>query len=176
MGRWLPLLVRDEDYAEFVAMVRDRERDRGDAGEVPVLGWPTAPGAEPALPPAGADVATSELGRLVPWEVPDLIELASGRTVTTRRWALAMDVCADRAGEFLSTEEVASAAGMTVAQWRDAPRKISRHLARHYPQVPGWPLRGVPGRHLGHLDGQVYWAVNAEQARRWRQARDESPA
>jgi hypothetical protein len=88
-----------------------------------------------------------------------------------------MDVCCEVAGsgEWLSTSEAAKRAGMTISQWRDAPRKITRHLKAHYPNVPTdergdhiWPLRAasMPG------SPEVHWAMNVEQARRWREVRD----
>ncbi|WP_248581267.1 hypothetical protein [Nocardioides sp. InS609-2] len=63
---------------------------------------------------------------------------------------------------------------MTVNEWRDAPRKITRHLKANYPNVPLdshglhiWPLlaKGKPGSQ------EVHWAMNAEQASSWRKVR-----
>lgn len=159
MGEWIPLMVRAEDYLELAGLVADREQGRPDA----------VPG--PAAVAAGDDAAArDELDLLVPWDEKALIQLAEGRTVTTRRWTLAMDVCSRHVGQFLSTEQVAAEAGMEVTEWRDAPRKISRHLEAHY-DVPGWPLKGIDARRIGKNDGQVYWGINQEQALRWRRVR-----
>ena len=111
------------------------------------------------------------LAKLVPWEVSDLRRLATSDAITAMRWARALDVCAEHVGDFLSTKQVAEESGMSVNEWRDAPRKISRHLKAHYPDVPAWPLAVRSGRPLGINDDQVYWAISAEQAKRWRQAR-----
>jgi hypothetical protein len=169
---WIPLLVRSEDYAEFAAMVADREMVRDDEEE------PAPPVLEVAIgegrAKTGSDryeaVLAAEFAKLLPWELADLERLANSSVLTAQRWALAMDVCTAHEGEFLSTEQVCAESGMSINEWRDAPRKLPRHLASHYPAGLGWPLRGVWGRQLGR-ENQVYWAITPEQAKRWRQVR-----
>ena len=89
-----------------------------------------------------------QLAAHIPWSVEDLARLAEGRTATTQRWARAMDVLVDAGpGTWLPTSQVARRSGMSINEWRDAPRKISRHLKVRYPNVPRdenghahWPL------------------------------------
>lgn len=88
-----------------------------------------------------------------------------------------MDVCSDAAeavDPWLSTSEVAKRSGMSINEWRDAARKITRHLKANFAGVPLdengnriWPLlaRDKPG------SAEVHWAMNTEQAKRWRQVR-----
>lgn len=169
MTKWIPVLVRLEDYAEITSLVADREAKRSDADD----------DFDVDLRPSAIDTADpheSRLAEQTPWSVEDLRQLASGTSETAKRWSLAMNVCCEVAGtgQWLSTSEVSARSGMTVNEWRDAPRKITRHLKANYPNVPVdnngdhiWPLRALsmPG------SAEVHWAMNAEQARRWREAR-----
>jgi hypothetical protein len=86
------------------------------------------------------------------------------------RWARAMDVASEHPEEFLSTVQIANASGMSINEWRDAPRKLPQHLTAHFPANIEWPLAAVGGRELGK-DDQVYWGITAEQAQRWLQVR-----
>jgi len=164
--KWLPILVRLEDYPDVTAFIAEREAQRKG----------TAVGA----PEVKTDLDEPEDARLAghtPWPLNELRRLEGGGSLTAKRWVRAMDVCSQVAGsgEWLSTSEVATRAGMTISEWRDAPRKITRHLKAHYPSVPTdergdhiWPLRAanMPG------SPEVHWAMNVEQARRWREVRD----
>lgn len=171
---WIPLLVPEPDYVELAQRVAELARERGDDA-------PASP-VDIRLTPAGGvprqaspdDVSSKALAELTPWSIDDLRRLARGETLTTQRWTKALDVCSQRVGEFISTEEIAANSEMRVEEWRDAPRKIQRHLDRHYPDVEGWPLAAVSGRSLGHSYDQVYWAITAEQAQRWKEAREEA--
>lgn len=57
-----------------------------------------------------------------------------------------MDAIAAGGANWYTTSEVAEMSGLTVNEWRDAPRKISRHLKAHYQDAPvhdgsiSWPL------------------------------------
>lgn len=166
---WVPLLVPVEDYLELAGLVADRVRARVHA---PVQSQPSVALATrwAAAPGRYGDVAAAELARLQPWTIEDLVHLASSGVVTARRWSRAMDVCAAHVNQFLSTEQIAQESGMTVNEWRDASRKMSRLLDRHFPSSPQWPLCAVFGRQLGR-DEQVYWAINRGQAGLWERAR-----
>lgn len=177
MTRWVPVLVRLEDYEEIARLVASKEaRHEGQveiAGPAEVLTSEAARSAVTNNP----DPDDERLENWTPWSHDDLRKLSEGTSATARRWTLAMDACcdvADTAQRWLSTSEVAARTGMTVNQWRDAPRKISRHLRANYPGVPldadgdhVWPLlaMGKPG------SGEVHWAMNTEQAARWRKVR-----
>lgn len=177
MSKWTPLLVPEEDYLEFASLVAQRltqrrERELVDGPEgVRVVAPPVDDLAAPVGGPA--TVMARALAALKPWNLDDLRRLAKGETVTTQRWAQALDLCSQRVGEFLSTQDVAALTGMRIEEWRDAPRKIQRHLDRNYPDVPGWPLAVVSGRKLGHTYDQAYWAINDEQASHWLKVRGE---
>lgn len=171
MSKWVPVLVRLEDYQEVAALVAEREAVRSDDSPIEVT--------EPVrLHPSGSsDPHDAQLAAWTPWSIEDLRALSHGTSATAKRWTLAMDVCCAVVGtdhHWLSTSEVASRAGMTVNEWRDAPRKITRHLRANYPNVPldndghqVWPLlaKSKPGSQ------EVHWAMNPEQANRWRQVR-----
>ncbi len=170
MSKWVPVLVRLEDYAEITALVADREAGRSDATtEVSVS--PEIPGT------ASVNAHDAQLESWTPWSIDDLRALSEGTSETAKRWTLAMDACCEVVGtdhHWLSTSEVAERTGMSINEWRDAPRKITRHLKANYPNVPLdskgdhiWPLlaKGKPGSQ------EVHWAMNTEQAKRWRQVR-----
>lgn len=168
MATWVPVLVRVEDYPEITQLIAAREASRRDEPPVPVADVRGLP-----APATAAGPGQEQIDRHIPWSVADLQKLARGETITTQRWARALDVCADAgAGVWLPTPEVAQRAGMTVNEWRDAPRKITRHLRAHYPDAPRndqgeawWPLcvRGEAG--------QAWWAITEEMKNRWHQVR-----
>jgi hypothetical protein len=167
---WIPLLVPEQDYLDLAAVVAKRLSKRGEEPRRLAVVAEDTP--KPTTPLD--EIVASALVEPHPWSDEDLYRLATSDAVTAQRWARAMDVCArvENQGRFLSTREVASQSGMTINEWRDAPRKIKRHLASNYPQVNGhWPLRAKAGRQIGRPDDQVYWAINAEQAARWINAR-----
>jgi hypothetical protein len=166
MTSWIPLLVRQEDYTEFARQVASREVGRADS----VLITTDTPGSV-----ANAAVATKEaelIATLKTWSTQALRQLAeSGTTFATAdRWAKAMDVMCNHVGEFISSAQLAAEAGMPINHWRDAPRKLPSHLAKHYEHDIEWPLKAVGGRDL-KKDDQVYWGISAEQAQRWLQVR-----
>ncbi len=166
MRTWIPLLVPQEDFEEFAALVSAREAERGlGPGGVDIAELP-APGSVASADPDGA--------RLVPWDLADLRKLASsgGEFVTVQRWALALDVLSAHENGWLSSAQVAAEAGLSIQQWRDAARKLTRHLAKHYGPNVGWPALARGGREL-RLDDQVYWKVTPAQADRWRTVRAE---
>ncbi len=164
---WLPVLVRTEDYLPVATLIATREAQRQGthSGTAPAAPRAVADGQIGIAPPAeyGPEV------HLVAWPVEQFTKLAESSFTTAQRWVQAIDVVAKYEGRLLSSEQVAAMAKMPIAAWRDAPRKITRHLEAHY-TVPGWPLYAVGGRKLG-LDDQVYWGISTEQALRWRQAR-----
>ncbi len=169
MSTWIPLLVRSEDYFEIATLVADREASRTDEPSE-VSGFNAM--LPPRTPPDGDD---AELGRRVPWSIEDLTALSRGTSETAKRWTLAMDACCEVAGQWLSTSKIVDRTGMSINDWRDAPRKLRRHLIANFPNVPIddstgdhiWPLLGKSkaGSH------EIHWAMNDEQAKRWRQVR-----
>lgn len=176
---WIPVLVDIEDYHEITAMVAERARARGASGasELPAIAV-VGPTSRTLNTPDGdqyARTAAAALESQIAWELEDLERLADPETrfETARRWALAMDACLKHIDDpfpFISTEQVCNESGMTLNQWRDAPRKLPAHLAKHYPNVRNWPLAAIEGRKVGR-DNQIYWALTQEQAQRWRQVR-----
>lgn len=165
------MLVPQEDYLELAQILANRAETRGESPSLPDV--TTDPTGKIGIVPA-KDVASTTLAALKPWEADDLRRLAKSEFITAVRWARAIDVCCDHVEEFLSTQQIAKETGMSVNEWRDAPRKITRHLKARYPNVPAWPLAVKDGRALGHNDGQVYWAINGEQAARWQLVRGEA--
>ena len=172
MSKWIPLLVRIEDYAELAGQVAAREAKRPDAA------GPT-PEARVALPETSRTATKTEelLAQLKPWSLDALrqIILTTPTYKTMARWARAMDVASGHPEEFLSTAQIASESGMSINEWRDAPRKLPQHLTAHFPPSIEWPLKPTGGRELGK-DDQVYWGISIEQARRWTQVRAETGA
>lgn len=166
-GTWLPLLVRLEDYAELAELVRERESTR-DPGSAPSIG------AQAAMD-ASAEPLTHEQAKLaehVPWSVHNLARLAKGDSLTAQRWVKAMDVLAQQPGTWLPTSKVAELSGMTINEWRDAPRKMPRHQAKNYPDEQMWPLC-AGGAGIVNNQGEVWWAMTEEVARRWNSVRTE---
>lgn len=175
MTTWVPVLVRLEDYEEITRLIADREAGREDQMEF--AGPSAVLTSNVASSTVAGDPDDEQLASWTPWSHDDLRKLAEGTSATARRWTLAMDACcevADTEQHWLSTSEVAERTGMTVNQWRDAPRKLTRHLKANYPSVPldeeghhVWPLlaKWKPG------SGEVHWAMNTEQAARWRKVR-----
>lgn len=162
---WVPVLVRLADYAAVTQLVAARETERTLSTE-----------ETPATPRHTGDVAMED-PRLTTWPAwPEdaLQRLAAGSSLTARRWTRAMDAIAVGDAEWYSTSEVAQLSGMTVREWRDAPRKISRHLKAHFRDVPVhegdlvWPLRtsGQPDK-----PGEVSWGMSATTRERWRKIR-----
>jgi hypothetical protein len=176
MTKWIPVLVRLDDYAEITNLIAKHEADRND-------GEPITPVREVRdLGSLGVVVKPmsyedEQLANHVPWSLEDLATLAQGKTATTERWSRAMDVCAGAPEKWLPTSEIAKRAGMTTNEWRDAPRKITRHLRAHFPDVPKdengdawWPL-SVGGSGIPANGGEVWWAITVEMALRWRKVR-----
>ncbi len=175
-NKWIPILVRLEDFEDITRILATREasRDNTAGEELPgVIDRRESDGAE-------AEIGTREDVRLrehQPWSRDDLARLAEGKTLTTQRWSLALDVCAKDPLEWLPTSEVAKRSGMSINEWRDAPRKITRHLKRNYPNVPQdkngdafWPLLdgggGIPDN-----GGEVWWTITPEMADLWNDIR-----
>lgn len=172
---WIPLLVPREDYLELAGLIADRLDARGEPESLAEFAAVTSVVESPADRATDQDVKKATLDSLHLWDLADLRRLATSTFATAQRWARAMDVCSRHVNKFLSTQDVAAESGMTVNEWRDAPRKLPRHLAAHYPNVlhDKWPLAVLSARRLGINDGQVYWAINDEQAQRWLQIREE---
>lgn len=167
VAEWIPLLVPSQDYIELAALVEKRQRDRGpDATQAVVV-----TGQQSEVASSVPRVVSNAVAQFEAWSVADLRKLATSKALTAQRWARAMDVCSSEPERFFSTQEVAELSGMSVNEWRDAPRKISRHLASNYPGAPGWPLVVASGRNLGHAYDQAYWAITDLQAQRWSEAK-----
>jgi len=166
MTNWVPLLVRQTDYLEFASLVAARELDRNDPAPI------AAVSSEPVSSSVGATKEAELLATLKTWSVEALRQLAESGTTfaTAERWGKAMDVMGNHVGEFISSAQLAAEAGMPINHWRDAPRKLPSHLAKHYEPNLEWPLKAVGGRDL-KKDDQVYWGITAEQAQRWAQVR-----
>lgn len=168
---WMPMLVRTEDYLPVATLVAAREAQRqgthADRSD-PAPQHTSAHDGLGLLPPPEFDPQV----HLVPWPVEQFKALIKSSFTTAQRWVKAMDVATEHEGRLLSSDQIAAMTGMPIEAWRDAPRKITRHLDAHY-SVPGWPLYAVGGRKLGRED-QVYWGISAEQAARWRQARQDA--
>lgn len=179
MTTWVPVLVRLEDYAEVTRFVDSREATRaGSRSSLPALE------VHADSRDGGASRDDDErLARRASWTREDLAKLAVGSTLTAQRWTRAMDVCtqAREQGEvWIPTSEVARRGNMDITQWRDAPRKISRHLKAHFPNVPRdshgnawWPLC-AGGDDIPANGGEVWWAITADMAKRWLQVRGET--
>ena len=167
MSKWIPLLVRIDDYAELAAQVAAREANRPDEA-API------PDTRVALVQTTEAMTKAEelLAQLKPWSLDELRQIIVTRSTykTMARWYLAMDVASRHPEEFLSTAQIASESGMSLNEWRDAPRKLPQHLTAHFPANIEWPLAAVGGRELGR-DDQVYWGITIEQAKRWKQVR-----
>lgn len=166
MTSWIPLLVRQEDYTEFATQVASREAGREDS----VVIASVTSGAVGATD--GGTKEAELLATLKPWSTEALRQLgeSSAEFATAERWGKALDVMCHHVGEFISSAQLAAEAGMPINHWRDAPRKLPSHLAKHYEPSIEWPLKAVGGRDL-KKDDQVYWGITAEQARRWLLAR-----
>jgi hypothetical protein len=170
MSKWIPLLVRIEDYAELASQVASREAKRPDeAGSTPQMRVVLAE------MPRAATKAEELLARLKPWSLDELrqIVVTAPTYKTMARWARALDVASDHPEEFLPTTQIAGESGMSINEWRDAPRKLPQHLTAHFPPNIEWPLVAVGGREFGN-DDQVYWAITIDQAQRWLQVRAET--
>jgi len=74
---------------------------------------------------------------------------------------------------FLSTAQVAAESGLTINEWRQAPRRLLQHLKAHFSANGEWPPQGLGCRTLGR-DEQFYRGISIEQASRWVQARAEA--
>lgn len=169
MSRWIPVLVRLEDYDTVTRLVAERELERPDNDFDQAVQLAEVPSAEARVAEPG------ELSERPLWSVEDLRRLAEGTTDTTERWTRALDVCAEQPGTYLPTSEVARRTGMSIPQWRDAPRKITRHLNKHYPNVPrdrrGDPVWPLHAKTRPEHPSEVSWAISPEMAVLWRQAR-----
>ena len=66
-----------------------------------------------------------------------------------------MYVMCNHVGEFISSAQLAAEAGMPINHWRDAPRKLPSHLAKHYELQHRMAAEGRRGRDF-KKDDQVY--------------------
>lgn len=172
--QWIPILVRLEDYDEMAAWVARREEERGAEGGTPLL---AAVGMGGQKGDRASSAADDWLRGYPSWPEEALERLAESEAVTAQRWVRALDVCAASEKDWLTTSEVAYRAGMPINEWRDAPRKIPRHLRTHYPDLPespagglAWPLvaHGMPG------SGEISWAMTETTRQRWRTVRGQT--
>lgn len=171
---WVLLPVPQEDYAELKQIVEYRQQQRGEA---PSPSTEELRGDELAID----TVRRAAFGAHKAWPPSALMRLAEGSTLTTQRWAMVMDLCAQNPGAMFSTQDVSAKTGIPVNKWRNACRKIGAHLKKHYPEVPQWerephagapmwPLVTISGRDLKVPD-QLYVGITAEQAERWTSVR-----
>ncbi|MFK5645127.1 hypothetical protein ACI3ET_01245 [Ornithinimicrobium sp. LYQ121] len=160
LKKWMPVLVPVEDYlsvAEFLA-ARLAERSGPGNGAGGVAGGDASTAVHPLLAAWPA------------WSEEPLRRLSESRSLTALRWARAMDAVAQGSQDWYTTTEVAKASGLTINEWRDAPRKISRHLKVHYTDVPlheghyTWPLRPWTNP---DKPGEVSWGMAPASKERW---------
>lgn len=157
---WTPVLVPSEDYVAVTRFVAARQAERTGAGHH--LGR--------SHPEGGSETAHPLLASWAAWPEDALRRLAESQSVTARRWVTAMDAIAQRDGNWFTTSEVAEISGLTINEWRDAPRKISRHLKAHYTDVPVheghlvWPLRPWTNP---DKPGEVSWGMPPATKQRW---------
>lgn len=171
MTNWIPLLVRTEDYSEFAGMVAERELERVD-GDAPLV---ISNALAPLTSKAEESDALSEILAAYPsWPEDLLRRLANGSTKTAQRWTRALDVvAASDVQAWFTTSEIAKKSGMTINEWRDAPRKLPQHLKANFPDAPrtteghlAWPLRAMSITSL-----EVSWAMTPETKATWREIR-----
>lgn len=156
------MLVPEQDYVAICQFVAARQAERAPSGKRAVEGEAGDSGVDPRLTTWPA------------WPEGALQRLAQSTSVTAQRWAMAMDAIAQGGQDWYTTSEVAQLSGLTINEWRDAPRKISRHLKAHYPDVPvhkgnlAWPLRPWtnPDRPT-----EVSWGMPPVTKQRWLQIR-----
>ena len=155
---WVPVLVPEEDYVAVCEYVAARQAERAPSGSRSLEAEPHEGEADPRLTAWPS------------WPENALERLAQSTIVTAQRWAKAMDAVAQGEQNWYTTSEVAQLSGLTINEWRDAPRKISRHLKAHYTDVPvhkgnlAWPLRPWtnPDRPL-----EVSWGIPPVTKQRW---------
>ncbi len=159
---WIPVLVRTADYALVTNLVAARESER--LAE-------SASGNNGARPIEGVDPIL--LASPV-WPHDALVQLSESTTTTAKRWALAMDAIATGTENWYTTSQVAAMSGMTINEWRDAPRKITRHLTARYHGLPVnengdnvWPLRAYTPKG----STEVSWGIPPENKRNWLEIR-----
>lgn len=172
--KWVLLPVPKDDYAELKQTVEYRQHQRGEM-------------SHPSLEELRRDelvidtIKRAAFGKHKVWPTSALERLAEESTLTTQRFARAMDLCAKTPGKVFSTEEVSAKLGISLNEWRAACRKIGVHLEKHYPEVPRlehgpsagkpmWPLVPISGRYLKVPD-QLHVGITAEQAERWMSVR-----
>ena len=171
MSRWIPVLVRLEDLDLVTRYLGELEASRDDS-YVDAMVELTQSGSDPAVVSRSE---STELDSRPSWNLEDLRRLARGETATTSRWAKALDVCASTPETYLPTSEIAARSGMSIREWRDAPRKITRHLRVNYPNAPRdsqgnavWPLHA---KSVPEHPGEVSWAITSEMASLWKEVR-----
>lgn len=181
---WMPILIPADMFPMVAKAVHEAVAAQGgfDASEVEVdQDPPVQIGSAAGVTYNGSVAGQHEARRLFqhqPWSVEDLARLAKGETATTERWARALDVCSEAGpAVWLPSSVVAQRCELTINEWRDAPRKISRHLEKHYPDVPVnpegehfWPLV-TGGEGIADNGGEVWWTITAEQKKRWDEVR-----
>lgn len=151
-------------------MVALRAAHRGESGTVATIRLSDTAGGNPASASIGEP---GELDLHPSWPVDALRRFAASEVTTVQRWVRAMDaIAADDAKVWFTTTEVSERSGLTINEWRDAPRKITRHLAAHYPEVPrtadgelAWPLKAWS---FGY---EVSWAMTPATKSIWRELR-----
>lgn len=163
-GDWVPVLVRVSDYGAVTQLIAAREAERANhRGAMPQ-------GSE-VFAESGADL---RLASAPAWPEGALRRLSTSSSVTAQRWTRAMDAIAVGDADWYSTSEVAQMSGLTVNEWRDAPRKIGRHLKAHYHDAPvhdgtiSWPLVAWSNP---AAPGEVSWGMPPVTKDRWRKIR-----
>ncbi len=174
MSDWMLLAVPASAYAEMAADAHRRAQALGlDMTEVTIslanaaTGHEAASGSEPTVDPTG-------LASWPSWSEDALVRFADSDVTTVQRWVRAMDALAvEDSKTWFTTSEVAKLSGLTINEWRDAPRKITRHLAAHYADAPladdghhAWPLKAY-----SFNSTEVSWAMTPETKRLWRKVR-----
>jgi hypothetical protein len=185
MTSWVPILVPLDRYASYAALVAT---DAATLDLPSPTDWQqmviaassasTKHAENPAEPTGSRAEALASLSTMPHFGEAELAAIADGTTETAVRWTKAMDFCSAHPGDFFTTTEVAEATGMTVNNWRDAPRKMYLVL-RKIPGAPLWDSGKYVGQPAWPLlawwftgDVQVSWAISPENAMSWRGLRD----
>lgn len=97
----------------------------------------------------------------------------SSRGTGKKRVISRNNVAASDSQVWFTTSEIAEWAGMTMNEWRDAPRKLPQHLKANYPNVPraenvrlAWPLLA-----WSLTNAELSWAMPPETKAAWRKIR-----
>jgi hypothetical protein len=109
-----------------------------------------------------AEISTEKLPQ-VEWSIADLVALGRVANVTTRT---ALDLCSERAGDFVSLTEIVDAGGMTRPQAKGQLAGLTmvtkrRFARRNWPFSVAWAADGTQ---------QAFYTMSMKTAALWQQA------